>query len=266
MLSKQILTIFCFALVTTSIAARSVREVLGVELRRNHPGVKKLDLSRKGIDDLDGLREVATRYPDLKKLHLESNRIVEIPRGIFLDFNHLEHLDLGYNAITHLYDGALSLSIDFGIARKRELDPSRLSSLAGLSGLGILSLRGNNLKSLPESVGGLRDLRGLWLERNQLSSLPESFGGLWSLKKLMLNSNRLSRLPESFGDLTVLGTLGLSNNLLGQAYNHPAMGVSPLAQLLQNMPLKEVELYNNNLQPAVINAVRKTLPNARVVA
>ena len=53
-------------------------------------------------------------------------------------------------------------------------------------------MQGNELTSLPESIGNLSSLTWLYLDSNQLTLLPESFGSLSSLEELYLENNRLS--------------------------------------------------------------------------
>jgi len=58
-----------------------------------------------------------------------------------------------------------------------------------------LDLSGNQLTSLPESIGQLTDLTYLDLSGNQLTSLPESIGRLTNLTHLDLSGNQLTSLP-----------------------------------------------------------------------
>ncbi len=213
MYSKRILATIGLVLACASISARSVREVLGDELLHANPGVFGLNLANKDIDDLDGLSEVASRYPDLKQLLLSNNKIVEIPRGVFLAFGNLQVLDLSHNAITHLYGGAHAFTRDHIIAREIG-EPLKLSSLAGLAALEELWLNHNKLSSLPGSFGDLTALRVLKLDYNMLSNLAESFGNLTALRVLGLSHNELSSLPGSFGGFTALEGLDLNHNKL----------------------------------------------------
>lgn len=78
----------------------------------------------------------------------------------------------------------------------------------------ILNLEGNNLTSLPESIGDLTNLTILRLNHNKLTSLPESIGNLTKLSRLYLNHNELTSLPESISNLTNLIWLDLDDNKL----------------------------------------------------
>ena len=212
MYSKQILAALALVLFTTSICARSVREVLGDELRRPHPGERRLVLSGKGIDDLDGLREAAAAYPRLKILDLSNNKITQIPGGAFLGFSNLEQLSLADNAISRLQNGAHRVPPDqiHNLSGQLEL----LSSFAGLDSLKGLYFHNNRLISLPDSFGMLANLRELTLHNNRLAVLPEAFGKLIRLQGVHLEHNGLTSLPKSFGNLVALKTLWLGNNRL----------------------------------------------------
>jgi hypothetical protein len=87
-------------------------------------------------------------------------------------------------------------------------------SIGNLVNLKDLSLFDNQLQTLPESIGNLVNLRKLWLDNNQLQSLPASIGNLVNLKDLSLFGNQLQTLPESIGNLVNLTKLELDNNQL----------------------------------------------------
>ncbi len=267
---------------------------MGDKLKIEHPNVVALNLLNKEIDDLDGLREVGRRYPDLRQLNLSNNEIKEIPGGTFIGFSNLEELGLAYNAITNLSDGVHVITPAFMRAKAEGRGPL-VSSFAGLTALQRLYLSMNNLSSLPESFGGLTGLKMLWLEWNDLSSLPESFGDLAALEELQIHTNELRSLPESFGNLSALkrlllgrnklnnlpasfnrlaslSYLVLSNNYLGTTYNiswveRPGWRdptISPLVERLRDLPLHKLHLGDNGLQEKVINQVKAALPDAMV--
>ena len=61
-----------------------------------------------------------------------------------------------------------------------------------ISNLKSLDLRGNQLTTLPESIGNLKNLKSLDLRGNQLTTLPQSIGNLTNLEKLYLFNNPIS--------------------------------------------------------------------------
>ena len=87
-------------------------------------------------------------------------------------------------------------------------------SIGNLPDLIELDLHGNYLTSLPKSIGNLSSLTKLNLSNNQLISLPETIGNLSNLVELDLHGNKLDNIPESIGNLSSLTKLNLSNNQL----------------------------------------------------
>ena len=86
---------------------------------------------------------------------------------------------------------------------------------AGLSGLWILRLGGNELTTLPEGIfEGLASLRSLYLTDNVLTTLPEGvFAGLTGLDELDVSYNNLTTLPGgTFAGLSNLTLLLVSGN------------------------------------------------------
>eukprot|EP01062_Namystynia_karyoxenos_P084393 TRINITY_DN9918_c0_g1_i2.p1 TRINITY_DN9918_c0_g1~~TRINITY_DN9918_c0_g1_i2.p1 ORF type:complete len:829 (+),score=185.87 TRINITY_DN9918_c0_g1_i2:77-2563(+) len=75
-----------------------------------------------------------------------------------------------------------------------------------------LDLSGNELASLPDSIGSLVMLETLNVKSNNLTALPDSICDCASLAALLADQNELSALPEHFGRLTSLEVLGLDWN------------------------------------------------------
>ena len=110
-------------------------------------------------------------------------------------------------------------------------------SIGRLSKLKILYLSVNQLTHLPKSIGQLHRLQTLYLSVNLLSSLPDSIGQLINLQELLLQGNQLTQLPESIGQLVNLQELLLQGNQLTQL-------PESIGQLTQ---LKTFDLYENQL-------------------
>jgi len=81
-----------------------------------------------------------------------------------------------------------------------------------------LNLGGNQLTTLPDSIGNLTNLNTLnlggnkYLGGNQLTTLPKSIGNLNNLNELYLENNQLTTLPDSIENLTNLTHLYLNDN------------------------------------------------------
>jgi Leucine-rich repeat (LRR) protein len=87
-------------------------------------------------------------------------------------------------------------------------------SIGNLTHLKFLYVAGNHLAVLPESIGQLKELRVLSLDGNQLTELPVSITQLPHLQHLILGGNNLTELPDSLAQLTTLELLSLTDNQL----------------------------------------------------
>lgn len=81
-----------------------------------------------------------------------------------------------------------------------------------LSELEVLDLHGEELTSLPESIGDLYALREFRAGGNRLERLPYGLRRLRSLRSLVLTENQLTSLPEEIGDLAELEELRVGDN------------------------------------------------------
>ena len=110
-----------------------------------------------------------------------------------------------------------------------------------------LNLSGNQITSLPESIGNLNNLRWLSLVNNQLTCLPENIGKLSNLKELHLEDNRLTSLPKNIGKLNNLQELYLENNQL-KSIPESLGNIKNLEKLyLENNQLKSIPENIGNL-------------------
>jgi Leucine-rich repeat (LRR) protein len=76
------------------------------------------------------------------------------------------------------------------------------------------STPGNQLESLPESIGNLTALEDLALSGNRLAALPAGATALPKLRRLAVNGNRLTAVPEEWGVCKELQELHLQGNRL----------------------------------------------------
>lgn len=84
--------------------------------------------------------------------------------------------------------------------------------LERLSGLEWLSLAGNNLQNLPESLCSLPSLRHLDISQNSLAALPNCINGLRNLEHLDVRGNSLMSLPGSLLELQHLRCFAADGN------------------------------------------------------
>lgn len=77
-----------------------------------------------------------------------------------------------------------------------------------------LSLKGLELREIPESIGQLVDLEELYLHHNKLTELPDCIGNLSKLRCLHLDDNKFTNISECIGQLVNLDELYLEENQL----------------------------------------------------
>ena len=110
-------------------------------------------------------------------------------------------------------------------------------------------------EALPGDIGKLQGLQVLVIERSPLRSIPPQIGELNDLTTLILRENRLSGLPLELRQLQQLRVLDVSDNR-----------VQRLPQVLPQLAgLKELRLKGNPLPQAEVEALRKKMPQTRIV-
>ncbi|TYG90754.1 hypothetical protein ES288_A12G207800v1 [Gossypium darwinii] len=92
----------------------------------------------------------------------------------------------------------------------------KINKMGELVKLEKLSISGNKLMSLPNTIGSLRDLSLLNVSNNKLKYLPESIGICSALEELQANDNLIEELPASVCNLVQLKSLSLNNNKVNQ--------------------------------------------------
>ena len=125
--------------------------------------------------------------------------------------------------------------------RVLKLAENRLKTLPAdiekLLNLEILELNANRLESIPEAMSMLTSLQRLDLSNNQLEMLPVSLGGCFSLRYLCLHSNMFTMIPKSIGDCGKLEYLDISRNKLLE-----------LPETMQNMgSLTHLDISSNRI-------------------
>jgi Leucine-rich repeat (LRR) protein len=113
-------------------------------------------------------------------------------------------------------------------------------SIGYLSGLQELDLMGNYIKEFPNSLSNLKNLTLLNYSKNELEEIPELIAELKTLKFLNLSQNKISTLPNSLTNLKDLKIISLENNeLVSSEKNFEILGSLTNLQFLN---LKHNEL------------------------
>jgi Leucine-rich repeat (LRR) protein len=153
------------------------------------PRLSVLDANRNRLEALPALA-------DLDFAYLATNRLTRLPA-----ITGVRYLNIGGNPLGQL-------ALDDAAIRELRAEQAQLHTLSidRLAGLRELSLRGNDLVTLPDELARLTQLRVLDLRGNQLDTLPEALRSL-PLTKLDLRWNPLRTPPRWLGELTERGCL-----------------------------------------------------------
>ena len=153
------------------------------------PALTVLDANRNRLDHVAAITGVAFVY-------LAGNLLTAPPTT-----SGVRYLNVGDNPLGRL--AIADAAIEELRAEQAELTSLELDALAALR---ELSLRGNQLASLPPSIGALTRLRALDLRGNQLDDLPDTLRDL-PLLKLDLRWNPLRAPPGWLDELSRRGCL-----------------------------------------------------------
>ncbi|KAK6846205.1 serine/threonine protein kinase [Apiospora arundinis] len=174
--------------------------------------------------------EAATGEPVTRLKITES--LVSFPTEIFQHAASLVQLDLSGTGLSSLPDDfscLTSLKVLFLSSCRFIEFPAVLSRCPALE---MVAFRGNGMRNVPEDSLPPR-LRWLILTGNEIESLPRSIGKCTRLQKCMLSGNRLTDLPEEMMNCQKLGLLRLSANriqqLPGWLYEMPELAFLSIA-------------------------------------
>lgn len=145
----------------------------------------ELDLSSNGLETVPFALSQCTA---LKLLHLGSNKLTEVPPGLFTNLKCLREVQLYKNKLTEI--------------------PSDIGNLVDIE---RLSYSSNNIRMVPEEIGTCTMLRELYLSNNaKLSSIPSTAGHLRRLQELSLRKcPALKQIPATIAELPELRELDI---------------------------------------------------------
>ncbi|NWI58546.1 LRC32 protein, partial [Calyptomena viridis] len=172
-------------------------------------------------------------------LDLHSNALRVLPRWFFDSLPQLETMDLGSNSLQPCESQGSDWGEDLGRGSHMSAPGDTCTPFYNIPHLRHLSLRENNITSLPPYAFSRTPLLSLDLSGNRDLSVPrEALGGLESsLQELSLRGNQME---EGEAVLPCLGTL----RVLDLSGNH----LSLLPTGLSCSPLQSLDLRDNNLQ------------------
>lgn len=124
-----------------------------------------------------------------------------------------------------------------GVAISEKIDATGLDpSIFQINALNLVTISDTSLKIVPSEISNLTNLQSLLLYGNEIDSLPSSIGLLEKLKVLDVSRNRLTFIPSEIAHLPQLTTINLSNNEL-----------ESFPSLPNSAKLLTIDLSNNKL-------------------
>jgi hypothetical protein len=185
-------------------AYQNIQNILAQYGVQMQPSQASLDDQIKRYED-----EISAQSVDLDRL------------GFISDNKHVISLNLSSQELITVPDSICGLShLRFLSLKWNELE-SLPQNIGDLKNLEELDLDGtwssdkplyNNITSFPDSICELSNLKILRCKENGLKSLPDDIGRLRNLKELHLSKNKISYIPESFTELQNLQTLHIDSN------------------------------------------------------
>lgn len=175
-------------------------------------------IRRKILESEDEWHRFEKFKPRLgKKLDCRGCFLTRFPTSLMQDhalknyWQTLEFLFLSHNQLVNLPD-----NMKMPLLKSLEIHGNQLQSLpesiGNLARLRLLDVGNNLLKSLPKSIGRLSSLSMLVVKNNNLMHLPDELVYLKQLKHFYASHNKLKVLPEDVHDLKDLELWDLSHN------------------------------------------------------
>ena len=168
-----------------------------------------------------GLGDVPSDIPiDITQVYLDSNSIIHLKTGVFLNLSRCTSLSLSSNAISSVEIGAfngLDKLVNLNLYGNR-LTTLENGTFTGLQNLESLNLASNYIEHV--SVGSLTTLGNLTILELNVNRLNYISGDMWtglgSLSQLNLQKNRHLHtiLPGGFSNLRSLQLLHLQSNAI----------------------------------------------------
>lgn len=188
-----------------------VATALGLLFLQSSMSTHKGDPSPRLTEALAAIRSGES----IRELNLADCGLTNLPEEIFLPncADSLEFLNLGGNSLSSLPNAMGNLKklrILFFANNEFTEIPEVLGTLPSLY---MLSFKDNKLSTIAEAALA-PSIRWLILTGNELQTLPRSVGRLRGLRKLMLSINRLTHLPDELSECKELELLRLAGNRL----------------------------------------------------
>lgn len=176
---------------------------------RNADDVQVLDFSHHLLHEVPP--NVFQHERTLEELHLNCNRITDLPRQLFY-CHELKELNLNDNEISVLPAAISSLTNLQKINLSKNSLTTVVDTIKSCKHLIYMDISLNNLLKLPDAITNLISMQELYLNDTFLEFLPANFGRLVNLRILELRDNNLSTLPKSIARLSNLTRIDIGHN------------------------------------------------------
>ena len=220
----------------------SIQELLDFGYEFNYDDNHSLDLSRKRICDLNGIKNIKD-IVNCRILLLNGNYIKDLDNQLS-NLPILYCLNLSNNCIENLNENLANLNT----LEKLILDNNQLTflgnSLKNLRQLRILSISSNRLQNINNAFMGLTELFRLCLDDNRINSINNAFSDNINLSELYLNRNLINNLGNDLINLVNLNTLWLNHNPINNLGNS-LNGLNNLTSLF--LPARLNIINNDNV-------------------
>lgn len=188
------------------------RKVSGVSLpvglsRRNESAQPPEEIRQTDPQYLEALNWINARRRGNERRQTAVDRLLDAKPG--------ENVELDNLALTSLPEPLVTRARTAkGISLSGNSLPAIPQSILNFSGLQSLNVSGNELTTLSPHISQMQNLRSLDVSHNAIAEVPGTIGALSKLESLNLGDNALRALPNSIGSLSKLKQLKLSGNML----------------------------------------------------
>jgi Leucine-rich repeat (LRR) protein len=212
------------------------RKVSGVSLpvslsRRNESAQTAEEVRQSDPQYLEALNWINARRRGNERRQTAVDRLMEAKPGQDVTLDNLALTSLPEPLVTRARTAK-------GISLSGNSLPAIPQSILSFEGLQRLNISGNELTALSPHIAQMQNLRSLDVSHNAIAEIPAAVGALSKLESLNLGDNALRTLPNTIGSLSKLKQLKLSGNMLN---DFPP-------QIAQCASLRELDMSRNHFE------------------
>ncbi len=230
----------------------------------------------------------------LHSVHLDDNRIVELPTGVFSGMTNARTIRVNQNRIAKLqtgvfqgvtwisspsiytggsvwFEGNLIRTVDDGVFNGGACEPPATPGPSDPTNCILhIYLNYNLIESVPAGLfSGMTRLRTVRLDGNKLTTVPATlYSGLSSLDRVYLQQNLISSLPDGlWSGLSSLDRVELDDNQLTSVSTGWFNGLPPITFGVHvgkpSLP-RVLNLWDNSLPQSALAPLQAALPHTQV--